>query len=418
MKPLRAAATLAFALISFAAFAAEFPAPQQREWIARDFKFHTGETMAEVKLGYTTVGEPTGQPVLVLHGTTGNAGAMLTPEVRRRTVRRGPAARRHEILHHHSGLARPRQIDQAVGRAAREIPEVQLRRHGRRAVSACVKEGLGLKHLRLIIGNSMGGMHAWMWGVKHPEMMDALVPMASQPTEMAARNWMMRRLLIETIRNDPDYTNGDYTKQPRSMKIANMHLRDRHQRRHARLAESRADRRRRPTNTSTTASPRRSTADANDYLYAWESRAATTRRRGWRKSRPPCWRSMRRTTSAIRPRPASPSCDEAHQERAHAADPAERGDARPRHHGVREVLCQGAARVPRSGAAARDVSALLHPLVKFEALPRPPATFGLVLTNSSAVSLSMVRVCASPSQFGKVLEVILNVTVFFSSSTV
>src|ERR1700742_3497376 len=78
MRSLRAAAALAFVLTSFAAFAAEFPAPQQREWVARDFKFHTGETMAELKIGYTTVGAPTGQPVLVLHGTTGNAGTMLT----------------------------------------------------------------------------------------------------------------------------------------------------------------------------------------------------------------------------------------------------------------------------------------------------------------------------------------------------
>src|SRR5260370_37315984 len=85
-----------------------------------------------------------------------------------------------------------------------------------------VKEGLGIKHLRLVIGNSMGGMHAWIWGVKYPQFMDALVPMASQPTEMAARNWMLRRMMLETIRNDPDYNNGDYTTQPRFMKIASI----------------------------------------------------------------------------------------------------------------------------------------------------------------------------------------------------
>jgi homoserine O-acetyltransferase len=83
-----------------------------------------------------------------------------------------------------------------------------------------VKEGLGIRHLRLVIGNSMGGMHAWIWGVRYPPMMDALVPMASQPTEMAARNWMLRRMMIETIRNDPDYQGGHYTTQPRMMKYA------------------------------------------------------------------------------------------------------------------------------------------------------------------------------------------------------
>jgi homoserine O-acetyltransferase len=71
-----------------------------------------------------------------------------------------------------------------------------------------------------VIGNSMGGMHAWIWGVRYPQMMDALVPMASQPTEMAARNWMLRRMMIETIRNDPDYNGGNYTEQPRMMKYA------------------------------------------------------------------------------------------------------------------------------------------------------------------------------------------------------
>jgi homoserine O-acetyltransferase len=83
-----------------------------------------------------------------------------------------------------------------------------------------VKEGLGVKHLRLVIGNSMGGMHAWIWGVKYPDMMDAVVPMASQPTAMAARNWMLRRMMIETIKNDPDYNGGSYTAQPRMMKYA------------------------------------------------------------------------------------------------------------------------------------------------------------------------------------------------------
>ena len=83
-----------------------------------------------------------------------------------------------------------------------------------------VKEGLGVKHLRLVIGNSMGGMHSWIWGVKYPQAMDAVVPMASQPTEMAARNWMLRRMMLETIRNDPDYNGGNYTTQPRMMKYA------------------------------------------------------------------------------------------------------------------------------------------------------------------------------------------------------
>ena len=79
MRPVRAFAIIAFACFAFAAWAADYPAPKQSEWIARDFKFHTGEVLPEVRISYTTVGAPTGQPVLVLHGTTGNAGTMLTP---------------------------------------------------------------------------------------------------------------------------------------------------------------------------------------------------------------------------------------------------------------------------------------------------------------------------------------------------
>src|SRR6185503_8114462 len=84
-----------------------------------------------------------------------------------------------------------------------------------------VTEALGIKHLRLVIGNSMGGMHSWIWAEKYPDFMDAaVVPMASQPTAMAARNWMLRRIMIETIRNDPSYNNGNYTEQPHMMKYA------------------------------------------------------------------------------------------------------------------------------------------------------------------------------------------------------
>jgi homoserine O-acetyltransferase len=71
-----------------------------------------------------------------------------------------------------------------------------------------------------VIGNSMGGMHTWIWGEKYPGYMDALVPMASQPAEMAARNWMLRRMMLETIRSDPDYNGGNYAAQPRIMKYA------------------------------------------------------------------------------------------------------------------------------------------------------------------------------------------------------
>jgi homoserine O-acetyltransferase len=85
-----------------------------------------------------------------------------------------------------------------------------------------VTEGLGLKHLRLVLGNSMGGMETWVWGIAYPDAMDALVPMAAQPSPMAGRNWMMRRLLVETVRNDPAYAGGNYQAQPPTLRLANV----------------------------------------------------------------------------------------------------------------------------------------------------------------------------------------------------
>jgi homoserine O-acetyltransferase/O-succinyltransferase len=82
-----------------------------------------------------------------------------------------------------------------------------------------VTEGLGIRHVRLVLGNSMGGMHTWIWGVTYPQFMDVLVPMAAQPTEMSSRNWMMRRLITDGIRNDPEWNNGNYMVQPRAARV-------------------------------------------------------------------------------------------------------------------------------------------------------------------------------------------------------
>ncbi len=123
----------------------------------------------------------------------------------------------------------------------------------------------------LVIGNSMGGMHAWIWGVKYPQTMDVLVPMASQPTEMAARNWMLRRMMLETIRNDPEYQGGDYTTQPRMMKYAINAYQDRQ----SAAARSAIRRWRRPRPRPTRLVDERLatpvTADANDFIYQWEA---------------------------------------------------------------------------------------------------------------------------------------------------
>jgi homoserine O-acetyltransferase/O-succinyltransferase len=212
-------AALAFALPSITVVAADYPAPKQGQWIAPEFKFHTGEVLRDVKLGYTTVGDPTGIPVVVLHGTGGSAGNMLTPAFADELFGPGQPldATKYYIV-----------IPDAIGHGKSSKPSDGLKTRFPKynyadmvdAQYRLLSEGLGIGHVRLIIGNSMGGMNTWLWGERYPSYMDALVPMASQPTAMASRNWMLRRMMLETIRNDPDYRNGDYTSQPHSMKFA------------------------------------------------------------------------------------------------------------------------------------------------------------------------------------------------------
>jgi homoserine O-acetyltransferase len=212
-------ALLAVLLMSAGAMAADYPAPKQGEWIAKDFKFHTGEVMSELRLHYTTVGEPRGEPVLVLHGTGGSAASMLTPAFAGELFGAGQPldAQKYYII-----------IPDNLGHGQSSKPSDGMKTAFPRydyddmvdAQHRLLTEGLGIKHLRLVIGNSMGGMHTWVWGVRYPAFMDALVPMASQPTAMAARNWMLRRIMLDTIRGDPDYNGGNYTAQPRMMKYA------------------------------------------------------------------------------------------------------------------------------------------------------------------------------------------------------
>lgn len=267
--PIIVALVLSLVAAPLTASAADYPAPRTGEWVARDFKFHTGEVMPELRLAYTTVGERTGQPVLVLHGTTGSAASMLTPAFAGELFGPGQPldAKKYFII-----------IPDGIGHGKSSKPSDGLRAKFPRynytdmvdAQHRLLTEGLGVTHVRLVIGNSMGGMHTWLWGVKHPEFMDALAPMAAQPTSMSSRNWMMRRLIIDSIRNDPEWKDGNYTTQPRSAKVAsvffaigtsggNIALQKAAPTREA--ADKLLDQR--------LAAP--FTADANDALYQWES---------------------------------------------------------------------------------------------------------------------------------------------------
>jgi homoserine O-acetyltransferase/O-succinyltransferase len=269
MKGSCAALIVAVLLTSVEAMAADYPAPRQGDWIAKDFKFHTGEVMPELKLHYTTVGEPSGQPVLVLHGSGGSAATMLTPTFAGELFGSGQpldASKYYIIIPDSIGHGRSSKPSDGMKTAFpkydyNDLVDAQYR---------LVKEGLGIKHLRLVIGNSMGGMHTWVWGVRYPAFMDALVPMASQPTAMAARNWILRRTMIETIKSDPDYNGGNYTSQPRMMKYAVAAYR------FASAGGTLAYQMLAPTAAKADKMVDEQlalpvTADANDYLYQWEA---------------------------------------------------------------------------------------------------------------------------------------------------
>jgi len=245
------------------ALAADFPAPQEGSWVARDFKFHTGEVLPDLRMHYRTVGAPTGQPVLVLHGTTQSGAAMLAPTFGGELFGDGQPldAKRYYII-----------LPDSVGHGNSSKPSDGMRTKFPRynyddmvdAQHRLLTEHLGVKRLRLVIGNSMGGMQAWIWAQKYPDFMDVVVPMASLPTEMAGRNWMMRRLIVDSIRNDPDWN------QPRAFRTAAVFygiataggtLAYQKAAPTRELADKLLDER----------LAAKSTADANDYLYQWDS---------------------------------------------------------------------------------------------------------------------------------------------------
>jgi homoserine O-acetyltransferase/O-succinyltransferase len=206
---------------SLPGLAADYPAPQEGSYVAKDFRFSDGTTMPELRLHYRTVGKPSGEPVLILHGTAGSGANMLTQNFAGELFGAGqPLDASHYYI----------ILPDAIGTGKSGKPSDGLRAKFPKynyddmvlAQYRLVTEHFKLPHLRAIIGNSMGGMQVWMWAQKYPGFMDIAVPMASLPTEMSSRNWMMRRLIVDSIRNDPEWMGGYYTKQPKSAQFASV----------------------------------------------------------------------------------------------------------------------------------------------------------------------------------------------------
>jgi homoserine O-acetyltransferase len=212
----RAFALTVSILIAALSHAADYPAPKESTWIAKDFRFHTGEVLPEVRLAYTTVGAPTGEPVLVLHGTAGSAASLLNPEFAGELFGPGQpldAARYYIILPDALGTGKSTRPSDGLKATFPNYNYDDMVNAQHRLVT----EGLGIRHLRLVMGNSMGGMQTWLWGTKFPGFADALLPMACLPVAMSGRNHMLRRMLTQAIRTDPDWMGGNYAQQPPSM---------------------------------------------------------------------------------------------------------------------------------------------------------------------------------------------------------
>jgi len=199
-----------------------WPAPQAGDYTVHDFHFQSGETLAEVRLHYTTLGKPvkdangrTTNAVLILHGTGGTGTGLLRPIFA--GVLFGPGqildATKYFII-----------LPDNIGHGKSSKPSDGM--HARFPQYAyadmitlqheLIFKGLGVNHLRLILGTSMGCMHSWMWGETYPDAMDALMPLACQPVQIAGRNRIWRKMVIDGIRQDPDWKNGDYATEPRA----------------------------------------------------------------------------------------------------------------------------------------------------------------------------------------------------------
>jgi len=197
-----------------------FPAPVEGEYVVKDFHFRNGDTLPELKLHYRTIGTPVRDnagvvrnAVLIMHGTGGAGTQFLSQQFG--GVLFGPGqlldATRYFII-----------LPDGIGHGGSSKPSDGL--HAKfphytyddmvLAQYRVITEKLGVNHLRLVMGTSMGGMQTWVWGETYPDFMDALMPLASLPVEIAGRNRMMRRMIMDAIRNDPAWDNGEYKAQP------------------------------------------------------------------------------------------------------------------------------------------------------------------------------------------------------------
>lgn len=205
---------------------AGYPAPTEGDFTIKNFRFASDELLPELRIHYRTLGAPqrdgsgvVRNAVLILHGTTGSGAQFIRPEFAGELFGSGQpldAARYFIVLP--DGIGHGKSSKPSDGLQAR-FPHYCYADMVA-AQRALLVDGLGVDHLRLVMGTSMGGMHTWMWGEAHPGFMDALMPLASLPAPISGRNRVWRRMIIDSIRHDPEWQGGDYKTQPQSLRLA------------------------------------------------------------------------------------------------------------------------------------------------------------------------------------------------------
>src|SRR5262249_13112524 len=205
---------------------ASYPAPVEGDFTVRDFHFQDGKTLPELRLHYRTLGSPhreasgrVSNAVLILHGTGGSGSGFLSNQFAGVLFGQGQLldATKYYII-----------LPDCIGHGKSSKPSDGL--HAKfphygyidmiTAHHQLLTEGLHVDHLRLVMGTSMGGMQTWLWGERYPDFMDALTPLASLPVQIAGRNRMTRRMVIDSIKNDPEWNNGEYKNQPHGLTSA------------------------------------------------------------------------------------------------------------------------------------------------------------------------------------------------------
>jgi homoserine O-acetyltransferase len=218
--------TLALLLATAGALAADYPAPVEADATFKNFKFHSGETLPELRIHYKTVGAPRRDAsgnvvnaVLIMHGTTGSGGQFIRAEFAGDLFGPGQPLDAGKFF-----IVLPDDIGHGKSSRPSEGLHARFPHYGYldmlEAEHRLLHETLKVNHLRLVMGTSMGGMHTWLWGEKYPGEMDALFPLASLPAQIAGRNRAWRKLVSDSIRNDPEWQGGDYKKQPQSLRTA------------------------------------------------------------------------------------------------------------------------------------------------------------------------------------------------------